>query len=261
MTDLEQLERAVLDGARKELSPSASDRMRIRSHLLGNPAWFQPAPVRRSFLRSRAVFRSLTGSWRGGLALGFAVGALLGFGVSHGVSLALQDRASGQVAASQPVASAAGDPSETAAPEQLPAALTAPREAAAEVAEPEAPEAEPVELDKPADASRRAQAARKAHARAARERGSTLAQELALLQRARRALNRNDALLALGIVQSLDERFPDGVLMEERAATRILSLCQLGRSAEAGEQGQHFLLAHPRSVYAERVRHSCVGGQ
>jgi hypothetical protein len=68
-------------------------------------------------------------------------------------------------------------------------------------------------------------------------------------------------LLALGIVQSLDERFPNGVLMEERVATRILSLCQLDRADEARAQAQHFLLEHPRSVYAERVRHSCAGGR
>ena len=255
MMDLEQLERAVLEGARKELSPSASDRMRIRSHLLGNTAWFQPAPVRRSFVRG------LTRSWRGGLALGFAVGALLGFGVSHGVSLALQHTAAVDAAATAELASALGG-----------APLAAP--AVAEVVAPveSAAAAEPVGLDKPADPPRHAESSsmRRSSARGALERGerskaeesgSTLAQELALLQRARRALNRNDALLALGIVQSLDERFPDGVLMEERAATRILSLCQLGRNDEAAEQGHHFLLAHPRSVYAERVRHSCVGGR
>ena len=257
MTDLEQLERAVLEGARKELSPSASDRMRIRSHLLGNPAWFQPAPVRRSFLRGgsapRAWLRRVTRSWRGGLALGFAVGAWLGFGVSQGVNLALQ-RSAERPAPAEPALAATP-------PAPAPAVLLAPVESA--------PVTEPVELDRPVDAPRHPEssATRKSSARGAQERnkaeesGSTLAQELALLQRARRALNRSDALLALGIVQSLDERFPDGVLMEERAATRILSLCQLGRNEEATEQGHHFLLAHPRSVYAERVRHSCVGGR
>ena len=270
MMDLEQLERAVLEGARKELSPSASDRMRIRSHLLGNTAWFQPAPVRRSFLRGRpapqALVRGLTRSWRGGLALGFAVGALLGFGVSHGVSLALQHAAISDGAAVSAPAPAELASARAGAPLAAPAAadIVAPAESAVA--------AEPVELDKPADPARHAESSstRRSAARGALERGernkaeesgSTLAQELALLQRARRALNRNDALLALGIVQSLDERFPDGVLMEERAATRILSLCQLGRNDEATEQGHHFLLAHPRSVYAERVRHSCVGGR
>jgi hypothetical protein len=258
MMDLEQLERAVLDGARKELSPSASDRMRIRSHLLGNTAWLQPAPVRRSLLRG------LTRSWRGGLAVGFAVGALLGFGVSHGVSLALQ-----RAAAEGAPRIAAAASSELEAP-ALAAPLSVPEDVAPAQAEPNLAAAETVESDAPAESARRPEGAtRRSSARGAQERaerdkagnGSTLAQELALLQRARRALNRNDAQLALGIVQSLDERFPDGVLMEERAATRILSLCQLGREEEAGEQGRHFLLAHPRSVYAERVRHSCVGGR
>jgi hypothetical protein len=181
--------------------------------------------------------------------------------VSHGVSLALQHAAAPDAAPPQQPA-----PALAAAPSAAPAAadVIAPVESASA--------AEPVGLDKPVEPARhpessstRRSAARNAQERGERnkaeESGSTLAQELALLQRARRALNRNDAPLALGIVQSLDERFPDGVLMEERAATRILSLCQLGRNDEATEQGHHFLLAHPRSVYAERVRHSCVGGR
>src|SRR6185436_1519087 len=82
MMEVQELERVLLEGARKELAPSASDRMRIQSRLVGNTAWFEPAPVRRS------VLRGLTSSWRGGLALGFAVGALLGFGASRGVGYA-----------------------------------------------------------------------------------------------------------------------------------------------------------------------------
>ena len=260
MMDVEELERVLLEGARKELSPSASDRMRIQSRLVGNTAWFQPAPVRRS------VLRGLARSWRGGLVLGFAVGALLGFGASRGI---------GYVWHSLP---SEGVPSEAVlvlAPSELglaPAPLGVVEPAAAVTSEPSSRSAalapEPAR-DRRSTASRgRAEgagargAAPGAPRRAsAEDSGSTLAQELALLQRARRALNRNDARLALGIVQSLDERFPDGVLMEERAATRILSLCQLERTDEARQQGHRFLLDHPRSVYAERVRHSCAGGQ
>ena len=55
-----------------------------------------------------------------------------------------------------------------------------------------------------------------------------------MLQRARRALNAENGRLALGIVEELDERFPKGLLVEERSATRILSLCMLERAAEAG---------------------------
>jgi hypothetical protein len=250
MMDVEELERALLAGARKNLAPSASDRMRVQSRLVSNPAWFQAAPGKGS------VLRAFVRSWRGGLTLGFAVGALLGFGASRGLSAALSG--STHPAPSAPVALAAGPgPSAPSAPESTSVAqaeaLSADALTADALVEP-APERPTLRGRKDGTTGRGA-----ARVSAAEDSGSTLAQELALLQRARRALNRNDAQLALGIVQSLDERFPDGVLMEERVATRILSLCQLERRDEAREQGQRFLSLHPRSVYAERVRHSCAG--
>jgi hypothetical protein len=253
MMSVEELERAMLEGARKELAPSASDRMRIQSRLVANPAWFLPAPAARP-----SMLRGLTRSWRGGLALGFAVGALLGFGAARGVELAGSDDSRTVVAA------VAAPGAVVAVPALVPAAPEVPLDGAAAStpgAVP-APEIGPVS-DKAALIRARSTAAAAHHPRdrQAEEGGSTLARELALLQRARRALNRDDAQLALGIVQSLDERFPNGVLMEERVATRILSLCQLERVEEAREQGHRFLLDHPRSVYAERVRHSCAGGR
>jgi hypothetical protein len=79
-----------------------------------------------------------------------------------------------------------------------------------------------------------------------------------MLQRARRALNARNGRLALGIVQELDEQFPKGVLIEERSATRVLSLCQLERVDEARGVARAFLERYPVSVYAERVRRSCI---
>ena len=79
-----------------------------------------------------------------------------------------------------------------------------------------------------------------------------------MLQRARRALGAGNGLLALGIVSELDERFPKGVLVEERVATRVFSLCALERVSEARAVGREFLAHHPSSVYAERVRTSCI---
>ena len=64
----------------------------------------------------------------------------------------------------------------------------------------------------------------------------------------------------LARVLELDERFPKGVLVEERNATRILSLCQLERVGEAQRAAREFLDRYPASVYAERVRESCVAG-
>lgn len=252
MKSVEELERALLQGARRELGPSASDRMRVQTLLLGNEAWFQPAPARRSSLRS------FTRSWRGGVAMGFALGALVGFGASQGLGL---------LSSPEPVAPEQGAPLLAAAPIAAAPAPAAPSSPAAPVG----PSSEQVAAagdegddapagDEPPPVARRETAPRSRTA-ASDEQRSTLAQELALLQRARRALNRQDGRLALGIVQSLDERFPNGVLMEERAATRILSLCQLERTDEARAHGQQFLAAHPRSIYAERVLRSCAGKQ
>lgn len=256
MSRVEELERLLLEGARKELAPSARDRMRVQTSLIGNEAWFQPAPARSN------TIRSLVRSWRGGVTLGFALGALLGFGASQGLGLLSSELAAPVERAAPPLVTPPAGAWPAAAP---------PAPALEKVVEP-APETvsagsessggaqDTVAVERPAPVARR-EAAPRARAAASEDERSTLAQELALLQRARRALNRQDAQLALGIVQSLDERFPEGVLMEERAATRILSLCQLQRSDEARAQGQQFLAGHPRSVYAERVRNSCAGKQ
>ena len=79
-----------------------------------------------------------------------------------------------------------------------------------------------------------------------------------MLQRARRALNAGNGRLALGLVQELDERFPKGILIEERRATRVLSLCMLSRTDEARRFAAEFEERHSGSVYAQRVRESCV---
>lgn len=83
-------------------------------------------------------------------------------------------------------------------------------------------------------------------------------EELAYLRRAQAALKAGNGALALGLMQSLDELVPKGALLSERAVTRVLALCQLGRSDEATSIA-HRLLADPQaSVYAERLAASCA---
>jgi hypothetical protein len=110
----------------------------------------------------------------------------------------------------------------------------------------------------PPAAAARSSRQRSANAPTSTGERSTLAAELAMLQRARRALGHDNGRLALGIVHSLDEQFPSGMLLEERAATRILSLCKLGRNAEAKAHTLRFVERYPGSVYAERVGNSCA---
>jgi len=257
---IEELERSILAGARQELGPTAKDRMRVQSGLVLTEAWWKPAPLRNSLLR-----RSLRGaahSWRGGVALGLVIGALVGYGAGQQLGVAARSSVPALPPSESASATAGGAlPAETGPGFQAVPALAAPEPSAAPAAVAASEVVRPPVLPGVSSAASNARVAEAAAARraAAHDSGSTLAQELSLLQRARRALNRNDARLALGIVESLDERFPNGVLMEERSATRILTLCQLDRTQEAREQGQRFLAAHPRSVYAERVRDSCAG--
>jgi hypothetical protein len=80
-----------------------------------------------------------------------------------------------------------------------------------------------------------------------------LAAETRRLREAHSALQAGDPQKALGL---LGEQ--GGQLGEERAAARVLALCQMGRVAEAESARAAFLREHPRSPLADRVRSGCA---
>jgi hypothetical protein len=82
--------------------------------------------------------------------------------------------------------------------------------------------------------------------------------ETRLLTAARKAQGAGDAARSLSLLEDHQARFPNGLLTEERAEQRVLTLCDLGRLAEASVEGQRFLAEHPRSPYADSVRASCA---
>ena len=88
---------------------------------------------------------------------------------------------------------------------------------------------------------------------------SALWQETQLLQRAQRALASGNAQLSQALLDELAAEFPEGVLIEERTAVRILTECALGRVAQARAQARRFEVGFPTSVHAERLRGSCAG--
>lgn len=88
--------------------------------------------------------------------------------------------------------------------------------------------------------------------------GGTLEAETDLLQHAQSELRAGRADQALKALDEHGTEFQDGVLREERKASRILALCALGRTTEARAEAQRFLAASPRSPMAERVRTSCA---
>ena len=83
--------------------------------------------------------------------------------------------------------------------------------------------------------------------------------EARLLRRADRALQSGSASHALELLDELALRFPDGVLTEERSTERVLTLCQLGRVAQARQEAARFLRATPSSPLVSRVTASCAG--
>jgi hypothetical protein len=87
---------------------------------------------------------------------------------------------------------------------------------------------------------------------------STLESETRLLQDAEKRRRAGDGEGALSLLAEHASRFPHGVLTEERAAARVFTLCDLGRSAEARVEGERFLQDAPRSPLAARVRASCA---
>jgi hypothetical protein len=82
---------------------------------------------------------------------------------------------------------------------------------------------------------------------------------LQLLSRARRALDRREPALALGLLDELDTRFARELLDEERAATRVFALCASDERAAALALARSWFVDRPRSIYTRRLEQSCAG--
>jgi hypothetical protein len=267
--NMDELERRFVRAARHEMSPSGADVERNQAAVLERLAepWgaaFASALGMPSHSARSSAPGVLVGAVHGsrlamlavGLVVGAVVGGWFGFGLGRSERYPHPPAAVTDALVVPPEAPST-PPAEGVAPTSVPEAPSAPRREAEPPAALEAPPPRADAVRRRGFATAPARAARRAPAAQAE---SSLAIELAMLQRARRALNAENARLALGIVQELDERFPGGVLDEERSATRISSLCQLGRVSEAKQAANDFLQRSPSSVYAERVRKSCASG-
>jgi hypothetical protein len=83
---------------------------------------------------------------------------------------------------------------------------------------------------------------------------SSLAEEIPLIDAARRALRGGTPAQSLAILDDYGRRFPGGVLAQEATVERIEALSALGRRGEAARIGRSFLASHPASPLAARVR-------
>jgi hypothetical protein len=83
---------------------------------------------------------------------------------------------------------------------------------------------------------------------------STLAEERALLDRARKQLSSGQPANALTFLEQHAQRFPRGQLAEEREAMWINVLVRLERKAEAKARGDSFAMRFPNSLMSSSVR-------
>jgi len=82
--------------------------------------------------------------------------------------------------------------------------------------------------------------------------------ETALLQQARAALASSDAARALALVREHHDRFPDGLLIEEREASELRARCALGQHDRALDDAERFARTYPHSAYLDMITQACA---
>jgi hypothetical protein len=87
---------------------------------------------------------------------------------------------------------------------------------------------------------------------------TTVEAETRLVRAGVTALHSGDSARALALFDEHARKYPRGILAEERAAERVVALCDLGRSVEARAAATEFLRDHPRSPASARVHASCA---
>ncbi|WP_437938732.1 hypothetical protein [Sorangium sp. So ce341] len=88
---------------------------------------------------------------------------------------------------------------------------------------------------------------------------SRFEEDAKLLRDVRAALGAGKGEEALRMLEARRANPTEGVLGQERAAAHVLTLCRLGRTAEARAASERFLRQHPRSPLGERIRRACAG--
>lgn len=91
------------------------------------------------------------------------------------------------------------------------------------------------------------------HATGAPESDADLARQRELIERARTAYGRGDPAAALTSLQEVRRRYPGGRLEEEAAALSVPVLVALGKTEEAKQTAQAFVLRWPQSVLRKMV--------
>ena len=87
---------------------------------------------------------------------------------------------------------------------------------------------------------------------------SLLLEETYLLRLAQQALHEGNTERARELLAEGDAKFPQGALVQDRAAARVLLLCSLGRSEHTRTAALSFLDHYPQSVHRQRIENACT---
>jgi tetratricopeptide (TPR) repeat protein len=242
MTQLTARTRALLDRARQEAEPNATDLGQLRARLGESLAGQTPDPVLLPFWASKLA----------GVALVAAIG--LGGWVLRG---ALEERGRAPVPPPPPVVVVQAAP----APVEQPVCPPAPACAVPAPPAPRVVACAPV----PVAAAAAAEAAAEAEARhrqeqnlfsvAAAQKDPSL--ELQLLVLARVALDEERALDALGHTLRHEELYPQSAFQEERLAIQVLAYCAAGKHEKAAAHFERLVALAPETGYLPRIRGTC----
>jgi hypothetical protein len=250
--------------ARQSLTPSTQLRERVHAGLLASSAATRGASVLAltQLMRSDSPWAALRSSGRFGVMLG---AGLLALGFGSGYWLRPSPVEPPPLPRPPVVVEAAAEvrllPDAIESPSTESSSTESSSAGATPDAAPALPPAAAVRL--PARVAHRARLARKpAHGQAiaaAPDVGPTLgpSDELALLQRAERAVRADQPALALALTAELDERYAQSRLLQERHAIALMAACEAA-AGDASERAASFLREYPKSVYAPRIRELCL---
>ncbi len=85
-----------------------------------------------------------------------------------------------------------------------------------------------------------------------------LAEEVAILSEAERAIHAEQYQLALQLLDEHRRKFPHGALAQERMAARVQALCGLGRVSDAQAALARLTRLSPNSPHEDRAREACA---
>lgn len=245
MNELDEVERRVLQGARRALSPSSADAERVLAATLTALGAAPALPATRPGHTRFGARAGLLSKVSAALVIAGISGAI---GYLAGYQAAQPNRPKGEVL--------------TAAPAVVPAAPQ-PTDSAHETAPSQAEESTQATPASPPDTASRRRTARAVRPAVTSEpvpeppKQPSLGDELAAVKLIERALRNDEPNVALELLDELDERMPQGALGEERLAASVMARCALGIGPKHVLRHE-FASRHPSSAYLERVQRACV---